>query len=299
MLEVVAGRVQPVFRSTRANGSSAARERVGSAFDDLCSYNDVVNLKKMSSRRRIGVSIATTEAARRQLMQPVPCWEKQWVTPGDAPAGSTLKVYRWVKTEKRQVRRNSKYRMRTFICSFMALQNFSDDEDETLDEPLAPLPDEPEANDADDEEQDEAASASGRQTGQASPAISRAVSEPGVVQDPEETAVRKPHPLSVSLVPDSPTATQTAVDGDDALLVVDAALKPLEDNLEMPALGTVVDATLPDLGADGLGDLTMADLGPDGTQFEGTGDLGQLQGTDSLLGGELMDQSGDPFEPTE
>ncbi|KLO15059.1 hypothetical protein SCHPADRAFT_871747 [Schizopora paradoxa] len=230
----------------------------------------------MSSRRRIGVSVATTEAARRQLMQPVPCWEKQWVTPADAPAGSTLKVYRWVKTEKKQ--------------------NFSDDEDETLDEPLAPLPDEPEANDADDEDQDEAASASGRQTGQATPAISRAVSEPGLPQ--EETTVRKPHPLSVSLVPDSPTAT-VAVDGDDALLAVDAALKPLEDDLEIPTLGAGVEGALPELSGDAIGDLTMADLGPDGTQFEGAGDLGQLQGTDSLLGGEMMDQSGDPFEPTE
>lgn len=58
----------------------------------------------MATRRRIGVSIATTEAARRQLMQPVPCWEKMWVTPQDALAGSTLKVYKWVKTDKKQVR---------------------------------------------------------------------------------------------------------------------------------------------------------------------------------------------------
>lgn len=56
----------------------------------------------MATRRRIGISVATTEAARRQLMQPVPCWEKVWVTYQEAP-GSTLKVYKWVKSEKKQV----------------------------------------------------------------------------------------------------------------------------------------------------------------------------------------------------
>ena len=55
----------------------------------------------MATRRRIGVSAATTEAARRQLMQPVPCWEQAWV-PSDV--NPSLKVYKWVKTEKVQVR---------------------------------------------------------------------------------------------------------------------------------------------------------------------------------------------------
>lgn len=59
-------------------------------------------LFSMSSKRRIGVSIASTEAARRQLMQPVQCWEKVWAVPENGPAH--LKVYRWVKTEKVQVR---------------------------------------------------------------------------------------------------------------------------------------------------------------------------------------------------
>lgn len=57
----------------------------------------------MSTRRRIGVNTATSESARRQLMQPVVCWEKVWVIPTDVPAGSTLKVYKWVKTDKKQV----------------------------------------------------------------------------------------------------------------------------------------------------------------------------------------------------
>ena len=58
----------------------------------------------MATRRRIGVSAATTEAARRQLMQPVPCWEKVWIAPNSITAGSSsLKVYKWIKTEKVQV----------------------------------------------------------------------------------------------------------------------------------------------------------------------------------------------------
>ncbi len=37
-------------------------------------------------------------------MQPVPCWEKMWVVPDGAPVGSSFKVYKWVKTDKSQVR---------------------------------------------------------------------------------------------------------------------------------------------------------------------------------------------------
>lgn len=57
----------------------------------------------MATRRRIGVSVASTEAARRQLMQPVTCWERVLVTPEAAPAGSSLKVWKWVRTDKIQV----------------------------------------------------------------------------------------------------------------------------------------------------------------------------------------------------
>lgn len=60
----------------------------------------------MSTRRRVGVSLATSEAARRQLMQATPCWQKVWALPDNAPPGSTIKVYKWVKTNKVQVRNN-------------------------------------------------------------------------------------------------------------------------------------------------------------------------------------------------
>ena len=57
----------------------------------------------MATRRRIGVSIATTEAARRQLMQPVVCWEKAWIVPENAAPNSSMKIYKWVKTDRKQV----------------------------------------------------------------------------------------------------------------------------------------------------------------------------------------------------
>ncbi len=70
----------------------------------------------MATRRRIGVSAATTEAARRQLMQPVPCWEKVWVTPNITASGSsTLKVYKWIKTEKLQVSADTERYLR--VCA--------------------------------------------------------------------------------------------------------------------------------------------------------------------------------------
>ncbi|KAH8119921.1 hypothetical protein DFH11DRAFT_1557300 [Phellopilus nigrolimitatus] len=233
----------------------------------------------MSTRRRIGVSTATTEAARRQLMQPVPCWEKVWVSPQDAPPNSTLKVFKWVKTDKRQ--------------------NFSDDEEEP-DLPLAPLPDlESQVIEGDDDMEDDPATSVGPDV------ASRAVSEPvAVAQESEEAtpARPKPHPLSMSLVPDSPTP---APDIDENGM--DVGLKPLDSTLDASlALDDVAGTSLqvpPELSGDievgdiEVGDMDMSRLGPDGTQFEGTGDLAQLQGTDVLLGGETMDESVDPFNP--
>lgn len=41
--------------------------------------------------------------ARKQRLLPVQCWEKTWVTPRGALPGSTYKVLKWVKTDKKQV----------------------------------------------------------------------------------------------------------------------------------------------------------------------------------------------------
>ncbi|KAI0943781.1 hypothetical protein AcW1_002862 [Taiwanofungus camphoratus] len=213
----------------------------------------------MSTRRRVGFNTSSSEALRRQLMQPVPCWEKVWSVPENAASGSTLKVYKWVKTDKRQ--------------------QFSDDEGET-DQPLAPLP-EPEEVEVvegdEDMDQDEAATSVAPET----TPISREVSEPVAFEDKEgesKQASPKPHPLSISFQPPTPTPGPEDT---------------LDDSLKLP--GAELDAAV----GDGLGgglSLDMSDMGPDGEPFEGAQDLSQLQPDDSLLGGALMDDSlEDPF----
>ncbi|KAG8825310.1 hypothetical protein FRC17_008737, partial [Serendipita sp. 399] len=89
----------------------------------------------MSSKKGPGRFVAAhqTEAARRALIQPVPCWEYKWVVPPGMSSGSTLRVRQWVRTEKKQ--------------------EFSDDEDASQ-AALAPLPDEPEQGDEDEEDED-------------------------------------------------------------------------------------------------------------------------------------------------
>lgn len=155
------------------------------------------------------------------------------------------------------------------------LQQFSDDEGET-DQPLAPLPDEPEAVDGDDEmDQDEVVTSVAPTPAPAS----REVSEPLAPREESKPATPKPHPLSVSFQPPSPTPAPE----DDGL---DESLKPSEGTLVAG-----VDDMNPEL------DIDMAAIGPDGEAFESTGDLSQLQATDALLGGPLLDEAmeDDPF----
>ncbi|KAF6766596.1 hypothetical protein DFP72DRAFT_1057745 [Ephemerocybe angulata] len=206
----------------------------------------------MSTRRRIGVSHATTEAARRQLMQPVPCWEQTWVP---SEVNPNLKVYKWVKTEK--------------------VQHFSDDEAE--DEPLAPLPDEPEIIDGDDEmEQDDTAAPS-----RAEPAAKEAETQD---VEPEETGAedsKAPSPKPQLTLEQQDTPGDIADE-------LDASLKPLEESLDDVSEGR--DDT--DMQLD------ISGLGPDGLPLEASHDLSQLTPSDVLVGGSVMDQSGDPFAET-
>ncbi|KAF7436602.1 hypothetical protein PC9H_003435 [Pleurotus ostreatus] len=199
----------------------------------------------MATRRRIGVNAATTEAARRQLMQPVPCWEKVWTTPTEN-ASSGLKIYKWAKTDK--------------------IQQFSDDEG-GMDEPLAPLPDEPEAVEGDDEEQDENVAAT-REVSTAPP--------PKESEPPSKLPSPKPQ-LTVALQPSEGPIEEAADD-------LDASLKPM-------------DVSLDGLVPDGM-ELDMSGLGPDGLGLEANGDLSQMEDADVLLGGPIMDQTEDPFSAT-
>jgi len=187
----------------------------------------------MATRRRIGVSVASTEAARRQLMQPVSCWERTWVTPENIP-NISFKVRKWTRTDKPQ--------------------QFSDDEG-GADEPLAPLPDEPEAVDGDEEmEQDEQA-ANGMES---APPGTRAATAPQ-----EETQPMSPKP-QLLLGSTNDGGMDNTMDG------LDASLNPLVTTVE----GKVEDGM----------ELDLSVLPHDLSQVEA-----------DLVVGPLMDQSDDPF----
>ncbi|KAH7930521.1 hypothetical protein BV22DRAFT_54456 [Leucogyrophana mollusca] len=219
----------------------------------------------MATRRRIGVSTATTEAARRQLMMPVSCWEKIWVSPENAPPNSSMKIYKWVQTEKKQ--------------------QFSDDEGE-VDEPLAPLPDEPEVVDGDEEmDQDEPAQSVAPEADTATQDVNSATQE---LPSEPQTKPPSPAPPALSLQPAEP-----ALSTDETADILDASLKALDDDMTV-GVGVDVDVDVNAMPED-VEDLDMAVLGPDGTPFESVSDLNQIEDGDALLGGPLMDNTVDPF----
>ncbi|KAF7302569.1 hypothetical protein HMN09_00891400 [Mycena chlorophos] len=234
----------------------------------------------MSTKRRVGVSAATTEAARRALMQPVQCWEKVWVVPdvlaGNASA-STMRVSKWVKTNK--------------------TQQFSDDEG-NVDEPLAPLPDEAEVVDGEDEEGDEKDDKDENQPESVAP------SRPPELED-RELPSKPPSPKPQLTMSTEPLPTDSALD--PALNTMESSLDPSLNTIgsTMDTLGDGLDAGVGvDLGADvglgadvdGSGLMDISGLGADGLGLEGAHDLSQLDPGDALLGGPLqMDESEDPF----
>ena len=171
-------------------------------------------------------------------------------------------------------------------------QQFSDDEDE-VDVPLAPLPDEIEVVDGDEDDADES------------------VVPPSVTALPDTTAQNtgtQPTPAALlsPMNPPSPPQDpagqllslhpeQLAVDEeahDDAL---DASLKPLDPGMvdtTMDSVDIPID-TEADIGEIPEG-IDMSALGPDGLAFEGAHDLTQIEGGGDLLGS-VMDDSADPF----
>jgi hypothetical protein len=168
------------------------------------------------------------------------------------------------------------------MCSndAVGLQQFSDDEGD-VNEPLAPLPDEPEVAEGDDDVEPEDAT----QSVPPEP-ISRDASEPILPKEelPSKVSSPKPHPLSISFGPSLPS--EQADDG------LSGALQELEDDLA----GAVDVADT--LGQTDLVDLGLSQLGPDGAAFEATGDLTQLQSADDILGADIVldaTMSDDPF----
>jgi len=210
----------------------------------------------MATRRRIGVSNATTEAARRQLMMPVVSWEKVW-----SPAsGSSLKVYKWVKTEK--------------------VPHFEDENE--VDEPLAPLPDEPEVVE-EETEQEEAS-----QPVVEEKMIVEATEPPEATQEAEESKPPSPKPQLTMSTED------IMVDPVDESIVLEASLKPMDAS----GIGEEDISVVTEVGMD----LDLSGLGPDGLVLESAHNLSQIEDGDNLMGGATMDNfTVDPFaiEPTE
>lgn len=208
------------------------------------------------------------------------------------------------------------------------MQQFSDDEGD-VDEPLAPLPDEPEVVEGEEDDQDDKEES----TPALAPDASREISElPPPSKEEESTSKApspKPHPLSMSFQPSGLSADETVEDLDNPLQPnmesSDNNLDIGETNLTMGGeqvdegetltLGTPqemvggdLDLGVPDETGDGLDlgasmdveggeglDLDLSGLGPDGEAFESAHDLSQMEPTDGILGGSMMDDSMDPF----
>ena len=224
----------------------------------------------MATRRRIGVSTATTEAARRQLMQPVPCWEKVWVVAENA--GTSFKIRKWVKTDKIQA---SLFLIPELVfIEYWIIQQFSDEEGE-VDEPLAPLPDEPEVVDGDEEiDMDETVTV-GPEIG-----LLHVEEQTATKESSQDLLSKPPSPkpqLSMSLQPLEPSVEEHAG-------ALDMTLNPFEGT----TLDEVVDVG-EKLNAEDMMDLDMSALAPDASDF--------VAGLDEILGGSMIDQAGDPFAP--
>ncbi|KAG6381013.1 hypothetical protein JVT61DRAFT_5408 [Boletus reticuloceps] len=234
----------------------------------------------MATKRRIGVRLATTEAARRQLMQPVVCWEKMWVAPENAPPGSTMKIYKWAKTDKKQVRLYVYELMYIGQLTIMDLcKQFSDDEGE-VDEPLAPLPDEPEVVEGDEDmDQDEPAASVAPDATQDATGTNFVNQE--VAEEPQ-TKPSSPPPPALSLQHTEPMLTV-----DEGADILDASFKALDAGINVDVHENA--------NQEGVVELDMSVLGPDGTPYESVHDLGQLDSANALLGGSLIGDAGDPF----
>jgi hypothetical protein len=194
------------------------------------------------------------------------------------------------------------------LNSFLPKQ-FSDDEDE-VDIPLAPLPDEIEVVDGDedlDQEQDEAAP-----TADPDSAIQEIPDSTAVNTEVQPTPAHplSPNPPSPSLLPDVPSPNRhlLSLQPDQPTLeshdVLDASLNPLDTTMDavvdvvgqMDSEGVdVSDMVVSDMVVSDMVGMDMSSLGPDGITFENAHDLTQIEGEDALLGGPMMDSSMDPF----
>lgn len=152
-------------------------------------------------------------------------------------------------------------------------KHFSDDEG-GVDEPLAPLPDEPEVIEGDEEvELDE--------TQNSTMAAKTVESTPAPLEEPLSKPTSPKPQLSLTVIDDP-------VNGDENVL--DASLKPLDD-AEMQDIEKKVDVESVVPGVE----LDLSALGPDGLGLDEPHDLSQMDAADGLVGGPLLDETVDPF----
>jgi len=151
-------------------------------------------------------------------------------------------------------------------------------EEEEVDQPLAPLQDVEEIETNEEDTEDTPTGENSRAVSELPPAKDDLLSRP---------VTPKPHPLSVSFQPPSPTPApqvEENIELDTEVLTATTTLDP-----------GLVEAEV--LNPEDIMHMNMAALGPDGEPFEGAANLLQVQEGDDLLGGaELMDQAGDPFQ---
>ena len=163
-------------------------------------------------------------------------------------------------------------------------KQFSDDEEEA-DEPLAPLPDEPEVVEGDEDmDQDE-------------PAASVALDT--TLNATETNFVNQEAPEEPQTKPSSPSPPALSLQQTEPLLIVDEGADILDVSFKALDAGINVDVAVHENpNQEGVGELDMSVLGPDGTPYQGVHDLSQLDAADVLLGGPLMSDTGDPFAPS-
>lgn len=162
-------------------------------------------------------------------------------------------------------------------------KQFSDDEEEA-DEPLAPLPDEPEVVEGDEDmDQDEPA-----------PPVAL-----GTSHDATETNFVNQEASELQTKPSSPTPPALSLQQTEPILTVDEGADMLDASFKALEADINVDVGVHEnVNQEDVGELDMSVLGPDGTPYEGVHDLGQLDSANALLGGPLMEDAGDPFAPS-
>lgn len=184
---------------------------------------------------------------------------------------------------------------RTSLESRFSVKQFSDDEDE-VDVPLAPLPDEIEVVEGDEDDQDEAGPSADQASAQEVPDTTAVNTEalptpaqllspnlPSPPSPPRDAHSPNPHTLSFQ-----PDHGQTTLD--EAHDALDAALKPLDTSLD-----SIVDVAGQGVDVNDL-DIDMSNIAPDGLPMESSAhELAQVEAEDVLLGGPMMDNSLDPF----